>query len=108
LHQNHLLWITLKVLVSQKVVKFLEIGSLYEVPSVVLPATDGLGYRLVEASQEGRGIDDLYLDTGGFEFFLKRLGDALQGVLASKIGHLPLNKDISPATALVCCMYVKT
>jgi hypothetical protein len=53
---NDLLWITLKVLLSQKVEKFLDIGPLYEVSRVVLPVKGGLGQRLVETSQEGPGL----------------------------------------------------
>ena len=61
-------------------------GPLYEVSSVALPVKGGLGHRLVETSQEGLRIDGLNLDLEWLQFFLKRLGDALQSMLARGIG----------------------
>ena len=69
--------------------KFLDIDPLYEVSSVVLPLKGGLGHPLVETSLEGPRIDGLNLNIEGLQFFLKRFGDALQGVLAREIGRLP-------------------
>jgi len=83
---DRLLWITLNVLISQEVEKSLEVRSLYEVPGVVLPVKDRLGHRFVVTSQKGPRINGLYLDIEGLQFFLKRLGEALQGMLAREIG----------------------
>ena len=65
--------------------EFLDIRSLNEVPAIVLPVKDGLGHRLVEARQVVLRIDDLYLDIEWLQFYLKRLGDTFQSMLARAI-----------------------
>jgi hypothetical protein len=64
----------------------LDVRSLDEVLAVILPVKGRLGHRLIEPGQEGLRIDGLYLDLEWLQFSLKRLGDALQSMLARGIG----------------------
>ena len=61
----------------------------------------GLAHRLIEPGQEALWIDGLYLDLEWLQFSLKRLGDALQSMLARGIGARPVADVSSPATELV-------
>jgi hypothetical protein len=53
---NHLLWLTLKRLASQKVEKLLDVGSFYEVPGVVLPAKGRLGLVSLKPVRNAPGL----------------------------------------------------
>ena len=84
---NHLLGIESGFLMSYACVKKLQdIRSLDEVLAVVLPMKGGLGHRLVETRQVSPRIDGLYLDIEWLQFYLKRLSDAFQSMLARAIG----------------------
>ena len=64
----------------------MEVRSLDEILAIILPVRGGLDHRLIEPGQEGSRIDGLHLDLEWLQFYLKRLGDALQGLLARGIG----------------------
>jgi hypothetical protein len=83
---NHLLWIMPFALLPKKGKIVLDVRSLDEVPVSSLPVKGRLGHRFIEPGQEGLRIDGLYLDLEWLQFSLKRLGDALQSMLARGIG----------------------